>query len=127
MRTPYLIATVVYCGFLWILSSDPTPPQFELPFQIMGLDKVIHAVLYAVLGALVSIGIRKSEKNPSAWSQCFVPILFAAVYGTVDEIHQSFVPNRDFDLGDILADLAGASIAQMVLLYVWWRPQTDSN
>jgi VanZ family protein len=121
LRTPYLIATVAYCGFLWVLSSDPTPPQFELPFEILGLDKVIHAALYAVLGGIVSVGIRKSGRNSSPWTQCFVPILFAALYGAVDEIHQIFVPNRDFDLGDILADLAGAAIIQMALLYVWWR------
>ena len=127
MRTPYLIATVAYCGLLWVLSSDPTPPQFELPFEILGLDKVIHAVLYAVLGGIVSVGIRTSGRNPSAWTQCFAPILFAAVYGAVDEIHQSFVPNRDFDLGDILADLAGAAIIQMVLLHVWWRRPIDGR
>ena len=45
MRLPYIVATVLYCAFLFSLSADSDPPKFEFPWQIMGLDKVIHAVL----------------------------------------------------------------------------------
>ncbi|NUM55130.1 MAG: VanZ family protein [Candidatus Hydrogenedentes bacterium] len=121
MRLPYIVATALYCGFLWVLSSDTSPPEFEFPWQILGLDKVVHATLYAVLGTIVSVGMRRSGKPVSAWAQCFVPILFAALYGLTDEIHQLYVPNRTFDVGDLLANLAGATLAQAGLCYAYWR------
>lgn len=121
MRPRYIVATVLYCAFLWALSSDTDPPKFEFPWQILGLDKAIHAVLYAVLGAIVSVGMRRSGKPISPWAQCFVPVLFAAMYGITDEIHQLYVPNRTFDVGDLLANFAGATLAQTGLCYGYWR------
>lgn len=121
MRPRYTIATVLYCGFLFLLSSDTNPPTFELPWHVLGLDKVIHAMLYAGLGAIVSLGIRRSGRPVSPWAQCFFPVLFALLYGISDEIHQLYVPNRNFDLGDVLADVAGASLAQTGLCYAYWR------
>ena len=121
MRLPYLVATALYCVFLFTLSSDSDPPKLEFPWQIMGLDKVFHAILYSVLGAIVSVGMRRSGKPVSPWAQCFVPILFAVLYGVTDEVHQIFVPNRNFDVGDLLADLAGATLAQTALCYAYWR------
>jgi VanZ family protein len=121
VRWPYIIATAAYCGLIWQMSSDTTPPKWELPWQIEGLDKVLHAAVYAVLAAIVSVGIWRSGKPVSLWAQCFVPVLFAALYGLSDEIHQLYVPNRNFDIGDLLADTAGATIAQSILCYAYWR------
>lgn len=108
------------------MSSDTTPPTWKLPWQIEGLDKVAHAAIYAVLGGIVSIGMRRSGKPVSFWAQGFIPVLFATLYGLVDEFHQLYVPNRTFDIGDLLADMAGATMTQAVLCYVYWR-QTDST
>jgi len=65
--------------------------------------------------------MRRSGRPVSPWVQCFVPILFAVLYGITDEIHQLYVPNRNFDVGDLLADLAGATLMQMALCYTYWR------
>ncbi|HRI87409.1 MAG TPA: VanZ family protein [Candidatus Hydrogenedentes bacterium] len=121
MRWPYLLATAVYCGLIWRMSADTDPPTWTITWQIEGLDKVFHAAVYAILGAIVSVGMRRSGKSVSAWAQCFVPVLFAALYGLTDEIHQIYVPNRQFDLGDLIADFAGACMAQCVLCYFYWR------
>ncbi len=121
MRWPYIIATTVYCGLIWQMSSDTNPPKWNLPWQIQGLDKVFHAVVYAILGTIVSVGMRRAGRPVSAWAQCFVPALFALCYGLTDEIHQLYVPNRTFDIGDLMADLAGATLAQSVLCYLYWR------
>ena len=121
MRRRYIVATALYCAFLFALSSDSNPPNLQFPWQIAGLDKCIHAALYAVLGTIVSLGMRRSGKPVSPWAQCFVPILFAALYGVSDEVHQLFVPNRTFDVGDMLADIAGPALAQAGLCYAYWR------
>jgi len=127
MRPRYIAATALYCAFLFALSADSNPPSIELPWEIEGLDKTVHAALYAVLGAIVSLGMRRSGKPVSFWAQCFVPVLFAGVYGMTDEIHQLYVPNRTCDLGDLLADVAGASLVQAGLCYRYWCGERARN
>lgn len=121
MSPPYTAATVLYCIFLFILSSDSTPPRLDLPWEIASLDKAVHAVLYAVLAAIVSVGMRRSGKPVTPWAQCFIPILFVAAYGVTDEVHQLFVPNRTFDIGDWLADVSGAALVQAWLCFRYAR------
>ena len=121
MKPTYVYATLLYCGALFVLSSQSNPPQapwglLELP----GFDKAIHAVLYAGLAGLVSLGIRRSGTQASAGMQFWVPLIFATLYGLSDEIHQLFVPLRVFDLLDLLADATGATIMQVILCgYLW--------
>ena len=50
-----------------------------------------------------------------------MPIVFVAMYGLSDEIHQVFVPNRSFEVADILADTMGAVMAQCFLCGILWR------
>ncbi|GMW00874.1 MAG: hypothetical protein AMXMBFR84_20110 [Candidatus Hydrogenedentota bacterium] len=119
MNPYYAVATALYCTVIWIASANPDLSPAELPLE--GLDKVIHMVEYAVLATLVSLGMRRSRRGWSEWALCFGPMFFALAYGTVDEIHQLFVPNREFDLGDIVANFAGGALAQSVLCYFWGR------
>lgn len=121
MRVPYLIATAAYCALIWRMSADPTPPKWELPWQIEGLDKLVHVLIYGVLTVIVSVGMRRSGRPVAPWTQCFAPIVFAGLYGLTDEVHQLYVPNRSFDLGDLFADIAGAALVQCALCYLYWR------
>ncbi len=115
----YYALTAIYCLFLFSLSASSELGTVAMPFN--GADKVVHLVLYAGLGGIVSIGMRRSGKPFSPWSQCFIPIIFAALYGVSDEFHQYFVPNRTCEVGDVIADMAGACFAQIFLCYLWWR------
>jgi VanZ family protein len=124
LRKRYAIATGAYCAIIWFLSSQPGPGDLKLPFLFEGMDKVAHMILYGGLAALVSVGLHRSGRPVSPWVQAFVPLLFATVYGITDEIHQYFVPMRQAELVDVLADLAGATIVQCVLCYFWWKGRT---
>ena len=57
----------------------------------------------------------------STWRAVLVTILVVA-FGISDEIHQSFVPNRDASLADVIADGIGGCAATFVL--VWWHRRT---
>ncbi len=121
----YYVMTAAYCALIWALSASQNLGTITLPFN--GADKLIHMTLYAGLAACVSVGMRRSPKPVSAWSQCFVPILFAFFYGFTDEVHQIFVPNRMFDFADMVADMAGATAIQTVLCWFWLRSPRKSS
>jgi len=45
-------------------------------------------------------------------------MISASLYGISDEIHQSFVPSRDAELLDVVADILGAA-AGVYLYHLW--------
>jgi VanZ family protein len=95
------------------LSSVSQTPTF-----VGGVDKPLHATLYAGLGALVVRALA------GGWRQRITPamvtgtIALAAAYGVSDEFHQSFVPMRSVEALDIAADAVGAAVAAFAL-YGW--------
>ena len=86
-------------------SGNPCAVRFTL-FS----DKFLHAVEYAILGALCYRAIRGSGHG--VWRQHAIPaaILLASLYGVSDEVHQAFVPFRDSTWLDWLADTVGAAL-----------------
>jgi len=118
VKPRYILLTVFYCAGIFYLSSKPDPVEMGPLFP--GTDKVLHAVLYGGLAAVVSLGVRRSGNSPAPRVQFLAPIVFAGLYGLSDEIHQMFVPSRHFDPFDLIADVAGAVLVQSVL-WRWWR------
>lgn len=118
MNWRYALATIVYCAMIFFESSRAIP--FQVDQQLPGLDKVVHAGMYGVLAAIVSIGMRRSGAAHSNRRQFWWPILFALLYGISDEAHQHFVPGRSLDPWDVLANTAGAVLAQYVLFTRRW-------
>lgn len=98
-----------YAGLIFYLSAQ-SHPETHVPFVTYFSDKVLHAVEYAVLGALCYRAIRGSGHD--SWRRQAIPaaILLASLYGMSDEIHQAFVPFRDSSWLDWLADTVGAVI-----------------
>jgi VanZ family protein len=77
-------------------------------------DKLLHALVYSVLGGLIYLALRQGTSLPTK-RVVAVAAAFALAYGLTDEFHQLFVSGRSADLYDALADgiggLVGASIA----------------
>ena len=75
-------------------------PTVETPLP---LDKAAHFLLYGLLGVLVALGWRWSDRSPAIlW-----PLLVAIAVGATDEMHQRSVPGRSSDVVDWFADVAG--------------------
>ena len=94
-------------AFIFVLSSVASPP--ELPGR--NLDKVVHGFMYAVLGALLVRALAGGWDRPVTLRMALVAVLLATLYGVTDEIHQAFVPPRQSDPIDLLADSLGAAVA----------------
>lgn len=122
LKWPYALLLCTYCTGLFVLSHQsklpiPTTGLFSLP----GIDKVAHAILYAGLAMCFSLGLQRSNEVVRPWVQCFIPLIFAILYGLSDEIHQLFVPKRSFDWWDLCADGVGASVAQWIGYKGMWK------
>jgi VanZ family protein len=91
-------------------------PGAHLPAPgITHLDKLAHAVEYAVLGGLLLRALAE-RKRP-----LLCALLLATLYGVSDELHQRWVPGRDADPADVAADLAGAALGAWLWDATWRR------
>jgi VanZ family protein len=80
-------------------------------------DKIVHFLLYSVLGATLAWGWARMGRRVAPWAVVSVGV----VYGLLDEWHQSFVPGRSPSLGDAFADLAGTVAGFALVAGLLWR------
>ena len=126
-RKRYAVATLLYCGVIFMLSSRSAPPGAHWEFlDLPGADKVGHGILYAGLAGVVSLGIWRSNERVRVPVHFWIPVLFALLYGLSDEVHQIYVPERSFVWMDLLADGVGATIVQVPLFAYLW-PEAKSR
>jgi VanZ family protein len=107
-----LLAWLLWCGYaglIFYLSSQPLGSELDL--LPPGTDKLIHAIEYAIFGALTYHALGASFRPwHSRRLHLVVAIAIGIAYGASDEFHQSFVPTRDSDPRDVVADTIGTVI-----------------
>ena len=108
-----------WCALIFFLSSQSTLP---MPPLFPHGDKVIHAGAYAVMG-VAAWRIFQHLPWPVTLHVLY-SICFCSLYGVSDEWHQSFVPGRDSDVMDWLADTVGAASA---VFFMQWMKQNYSR
>jgi VanZ family protein len=87
--------------------------QSRLPglgIDLPQLDKLEHASYFFLTGLFAVRAGRFGERWSRAKTAVFL-LLSAVLWGCLDEIHQSFVPYRSVEIGDVLADTAGVALA----------------
>ncbi len=93
------------------LTVGSSIPGTNLPAAPMiGFDKLVHATAFFFLGGLLAraLGPRALRSLVLAW-------FLASLFGVVDEFHQYFVPRRQPDPFDVLADTVGAFLGVALL------------
>ena len=105
-------------ALIWWESSHPGD---ELPGADWWgrYDKVVHASAWAVLASLAAGGA--AARGWSARATIAFAVALGLAYGLVDEWHQSHVPHRDAELGDVCADLVGSVVGASLLAWVYRR------
>jgi VanZ family protein len=99
-----LLPAALYAAVIFYLSSQAHPLAF-LPPEVLLQDKLLHLLEYAALAALLVPGLRLVGVPVRATLLAAVGL--ASLYGLSDEFHQSFVPGRDADVLDWVADTSG--------------------
>ncbi|MDR2397849.1 MAG: VanZ family protein [Spirochaetaceae bacterium] len=103
----YKLPALLISGIIWFLSSRQVLPT---PKGILGFDKVQHLLAYLVLAMTVGLWFSLHQWTRRPWRCAAWVVAIAVVYGISDELHQTFVPGRDGNVWDWVADTLGALI-----------------
>lgn len=106
---------VIYWIVIFILTSLP----IDIAININVSDKIEHFGAYGVLSFLLFFTLSFQKKIPlfKEFPATFT-LVFASLYGMVDELHQLLVPGRNADIKDWIADLTGALLAVLIAKYI---------
>lgn len=97
----YWIVSCVVMGLIFLISSFPAPEELSV---FPRADKLYHILEYGLLASFIYLA---REKSRASIYPILIPFLIASLYGISDEMHQYFVPGRQADMFDALADAAG--------------------
>lgn len=109
------LPAILWAVVIFLFSSYPTAQASEIEWRDFVVKKTYHLIEYAILATLLYRAFKESgiEKRKAG----IYSIIFAALYGASDELHQSFTPGRDARLRDVIIDTIGASVA----IYIIWK------
>ncbi len=97
---------VFYAFVIFVLSAQPGKYMPEL---FPGADKLSHLLEYFPFGFLVLRAFVKGSNMAKGREALLMSIFVIMLYSLSDELHQLFVPGRQFDLIDMFFDTAGAA------------------
>ena len=97
-------------GYEFFLSAQPPSGLPPLGPFFPEKDKVEHLTYFFLTGLFAVRAARFGEGWSWVKTTVFL-ILAGLLWGCSDEIHQSFTPGRDVEIGDVLADTAGVALA----------------
>jgi len=108
---------------LLALPGNMLPNENHL--TIPNLDKYVHIILFGTFVFLWSLYFAiKNEKKVFPIRKSLSILIIACLYGTAMEyVQKYFIPNRDFDIYDIAADVLGAVLGFLIvrLTFSWFR------
>ena len=110
----YQLPAIIWALVNFAASSIPAS---RLPhFTAMVNDKIIHASIFFILGLLVYRALEpRHQVNKFNWSRLVIAVAAVIIYGVTDEFHQAFVPGRNVDVLDALADAMGGLLAATII------------
>lgn len=104
----YKIATAVLAILIFILSiQESAGPVISFPF----IDKFLHMIAYF---SLCLLACKSFEKRENFFKLAFI---FAFSYGIAMESFQLFMPLRNFEILDIIANGFGAGLVYLAIIF----------
>lgn len=101
----------IYAAVIFYMSNLPKPlPSIAIPY----IDKPLHIIEYAIFGLLAGRAFKYSPRRIFYNNFKTLAILLSLLYGMSDEVHQIFVPQREFSVFDILADTLGGALGAII-------------
>jgi VanZ family protein len=101
------VPALLIAALVWILSSQSILPK---PKGILGFDKVQHLAAFAVFAAAVCLWVPPEKWKSRGRFFSLIAAAAGSANGVIDEVHQFFVPGRDCNVWDWIADTLGSVI-----------------
>ncbi len=120
-RFPALIWTIIIF-ILLALPGNMLPNESH--FAIPNLDKYVHIILFGSFVFFWSFYYSAKPGNNNSLRYSVVILIVACLYGTAMEyVQKYFIPNRDYDIYDIAADIVGAIAGFLFfrLTFSWFK------
>ncbi len=112
----WLILLALSIGLLVVLSSLPRGTQ---DFSFVFADKIIHFGYFMGISGLLNL-YWSSFHRSSYVSLGWFSVVIVAILGALDEWYQTYRPGRSGnDLGDWLADCAGAVVGYLIIRFIY--------
>jgi VanZ family protein len=106
----FRFCAVVWTIIIFILLAMPgnmLPNENKL--SIPNLDKYVHIILFGTFVFLWSMYFTLNKNGNVSKKNIITIFVIACLYGIAMEyVQKYFIPNRDFDVYDMLADAVGA-------------------
>lgn len=103
----------------WLL---PNASGAQRELVVLGIRKLAHVTEYAILAALVWRALRCWCNPLAPWksSHALISLAVVVVYAITDELHQTFIPNRQGSPIDVAIDTFGGALA-LALIWLYGR------
>lgn len=102
-------AVAIAAAAIFYQSLVTVPPQTVPRPEFAPLDRWLHVVAYAGLGATVAYALVDSSYDRSG--RALRLVLAVGLYGVLVEVLQAPLPERYFALGDLVANTVGSALA----------------
>jgi hypothetical protein len=103
----------IYLGVIYYFSSLSQPK-----LGLLSADFPLHMIEYCILSLLIFRAMNFGFKKKASINIILLSLILSIVYAVLDEIHQSYVPNRTPSYMDLLADSFGALLGMAgIIIY----------
>ncbi len=116
------LPAAIYYSLIFFLSSK----DYDIPIDIHLVDKAAHFIEFAILAFLLSLGFFKAS-TLSLRMKTILSFFVTIGLGALDEFHQYFVPGREVELFDLLADALGAAAGVLVFLAFYQKRKRSQS
>jgi VanZ family protein len=104
---------IFWCGLIFFFSSIPNLKTVANPLWDEVIRSIIHLLIFGLLFLLFYRALNAFQEK----KKFTLPLVFSLFYSLSDEIHQSFVPTRTFQIRDLGVDSLGIFLG----FYLIWK------
>jgi len=116
-RLKFFIPAFAWAAIIFSVSAIPDLPTTTFGFKM--IDKIAHFGEFFILGIFIAHAL--SKQSLRTINVFLISACISALYGISDEFHQFFVPGRQMDGLDMLADIIGGVSASGVYVSGFWK------
>lgn len=104
---------IAWAGLIYYFSSIPNLRAVSDPKW----DELVRSFSHFLMFLVLCLLFFRSVNHQKPTKQYLLPWVLTCLYSVFDEIHQSFVPTRTFQIQDLLIDFSGAGLAVFLIFY----------